>query len=682
MKPISSLPVQRFYLCKSAVLAVLILLMVTGCLLMVACAQPGTTAEVEAEAESDQELDSEAVALISEGEQSNESEKTQKEAYDAHAKLFEKERYPSATSCGECHPTHYREWSGSQHAYAQMSPIFNAMFGKINKLTNGTNGDFCVRCHTQVGMNLGESEFMSNIDRHPTSREGISCVVCHRVAQPYGKLSGRFHLKEGPVTEPIYGPTGNETELEKSIEAGGLVTDPTKTGRKIHGALKRFFQITTSGFCGSCHDVTLVNGFRLEEAFSEFKSSPAAARGIQCQDCHMGKEPGKVLAERTDPSFFEKNYNFGPAAVVSGKQTAPRKLTNHKFHGPDYSVLEPSLFPLNIRAIKEESQKNDKTARGMATIREWLEFDWRAGWGTDEFEDNVADDYKFPPRWASVDDRYDARDIIEENLKLLKEMEIERKQILRVGYILGDIKMSHAGPDGIKFSVQVRNGTDGHNVPTGFDAERLVWLYVRVMDADGKIVHQSGDLDPNGDVRDLHSAYVHNHELPLDEELFSLQSKFMVRMLRGGEREQVLAVNSSPNPLPFLRPETMSPVLQGRPAGARKHKMGIEPLGERWSTYTVKRSQLENSKPPYKALVQLKAAMVPVNLVNEIRDVGFDYNMSARQIADNLVKGYVDKDDKVIIWNKENKDPEANRVIGHQVIWEKVVDFNTGESGG
>ena len=34
-----------------------------------------------------------------------------------------------------------------------------------------------MRCHTPVGMNLEEPTFMSNLDRHPTSREGITCVV-------------------------------------------------------------------------------------------------------------------------------------------------------------------------------------------------------------------------------------------------------------------------------------------------------------------------------------------------------------------------------------------------------------------------------------------------------------------------------------------------------------------------
>jgi nitrate/TMAO reductase-like tetraheme cytochrome c subunit len=66
--------------------------------------------------------------------------------------------------------------------------------GTVVKATQGTNGDSCIRCHNAVGMKLGEDVFMSNIDRHPTAREGITCIVCHRLDQSYGKLSGRLHV--------------------------------------------------------------------------------------------------------------------------------------------------------------------------------------------------------------------------------------------------------------------------------------------------------------------------------------------------------------------------------------------------------------------------------------------------------------------------------------------------------
>lgn len=544
-------------------------------------------------------------------------------ADEEHAQLFLENRFPAATTCATCHPDHYREWSVSPHSYAQISPVFNAFHGTVVKLTNGTNGDFCIRCHTPVGMNLGEPEFMSNMDRHPTSREGVTCIVCHRVNRAYGKLSGRLAIVEGDLFEPVYGPSGNE-ELERVIESDEyrVNTERGRGGRAIHTKAEKFFQISTSGFCGTCHDVNLVNGFRLEEAFSEFKNSPAAKEGISCQDCHMGTEPGVA-----------SGYRHEPAAIVGGKPTAPRKRTDHMFIGPDYSVVHPGIFPHNTKASE------------LATIREWLTFDHEAGWGTDEFE-NVADSVEFPERWRSADDRYDARDIIEENLALLAEANEERKKVLRAGYQFGEVSAKADRKKGIQLNVQIKNGTTGHGVPTGFDAERLVWVRVTVKDREGREVYKSGDLDPNGDVRDTHSLYVHNGELPLDKDLLSLQSKFITRMVRGGEREQVLAVNYSPDPLPFLRPSTTSTILTGRPGGARKHKQGLAPGASRWGKYRIKANEL-TGQGPYRANVQIVAGMVPVNLLYEIKDVGFDYFMSPRDVAERVVAGHL------VLWEKD-----------------------------
>ena len=542
-----------------------------------------------------------------------------KSADEEHAALFLESRFPAATTCATCHPDHYREWSVSPHAYAQMSPVFNAMHGTILKITNGTNGDFCIRCHTPVGMNLGEPEFMSNMDRHPTSREGVTCIVCHRVNQAYGKLSGRLAIVEGDLFEPVYGPKGGE-ELERVIDSGDyrVNTERGRAGRAIHTEAEKFFQLSTSGFCGTCHDVNLVNGFRLEEAFSEFKNSPAAKDGVSCQDCHMGLEPGVA-----------SGYAEAPAAMVGGKPTMPRKRTDHMFIGPDYSVIHPGIFPHNTQATE------------LATIREWLDYDVDAGWGTDEFEDQVPADYEFPERWRSADDRYDARDILSDNLALLAEAHRARRKVLQAGYQLGGMEVLQADEKrGLEFKVELRNATTGHGVPTGFDAERLVFLRVTVTDRDGTAIYRSGDLDPNGDVRDLHSLYVHNGELPRDKDLLSLQSRFLTRMVRGGEREQVLALNYSPDPLPFLRPSTSSTILTGRPRGARKHKQNIAPGDSVWGSYKVPAQDL-TGRGPYKARVQVIAGMVPVNLIHEVKAVGFDYFMSAREVAEKVVEGHL-----------------------------------------
>ena len=512
----------------------------------------------------------------------------------------------------------------SPHAYSQLSPVFNAMQATILKKTNGTLGDFCIRCHTPVGMDMGEPLFGPNASRSPVSREGVTCIVCHRVNQDFGKNSGRRPMVRGNLFAPVFGPRDGE-ELERVLNDpayGAMVTEPGERGRRVHAEARLFAPITRPSFCGACHDVTLTN-FRLEEAFSEYKLSPARERGETCQDCHMGIEAG-----------LASGYREEPAAIVGRVPTTPKKRTDHMFAGPDHSVVHPGIFP------------HSPDAQELATFEEWLAFDWEAGWGTDEFEDEVGDEMVFPERWSSVDDRYDARDVLEEQFALLAQARERGTELLKRGYVLADVEVQRATPEGICFRVRVENGTDGHNVPTGFAAERLVFLHVSVTDADGFLVFVSGDLDPNGDLRDLHSRYVHAGELPLDGQLFNLQSKFITRNQRGSERESILSVNESLDPLPFVRPDTRASILTGRPGAARLHKKGIEPGGHRWANYRVDASEL-TGRGPYRLHVELKAGMVPVNLIGAIQHVGFDYKMSPRQVADAVVAGHH------VLWERE-----------------------------
>jgi len=550
----------------------------------------------------------------------------------AHAKCFEDGPFPSAKKCAQCHPQHFREWSVSPHAYAQLSPVFNAMSNRLIQLSSGTLGDFCIRCHTPVGMALNEEINISNLHRGVTSREGVSCVVCHRINQSWGKGSGRQALVAGDINQVVYGSLGSEIleeVLSNPDKFGVLQTEPRTDirARDVHATSYRFFQLTTSGFCGTCHDVLAPNGFRLEDAFSEYKTSPSATiDGHSCQDCHMGKTPGKA-----------EGYSIGPAAKVGSEETRPRKHTSHMMIGPDYPIIHRGLFPHHKTAIREEGA--DQTDTGLATMREWLYFDDAAGWGSHKFEVNYAKNVKFPAPWNDPVMRKKARRILNDQYKLLNESSLRRLQLLQAGYHLGKIQFKKAGRRELKFGVQVSNITRGHSVPTGFDAERIVFLRTMVWNANNRLVFQSGDLDPNGDLRDNHSLYVHNGQLPLDRQLFSLQSRFITRNIRGGEREQVVNVPYSLDPLPYIRPATRPFNVLGRPIAARKHKQNIEVNGCRTATYKLDCRQLIGPGP-FTVRVQLIAGMVPVNLIHVITPGGFDYGMSAKDVADGVVEGH------------------------------------------
>ena len=283
-------------------------------------------------------------------------------------------------------------------------------------------------------------------------------------------------------------------------------------------------------------------------------------------------------------------------------------------------------------------------------MREWLQFKHKEGWGTDEFENNAPENYKFPEAWQSVDDRYDAREILNKQFELLDFAKRKRLEVLQNGFILDEIVTDKAEEGGIKFRVRVRNGTDGHNVPTGFTGERLVWLDVTVRDRNGTVVFRSGDRDPNGDLRDGHSSFVHAGKAEMDPFLFSLQSIFVTQNGRGGEIEHVIPIPFPTFALPRVLPSTTSLIFTGEPATERNHKKGIEPNGHRWASYAVNASAL-TGQGPYKATVILKAQAVPVNLLLAIQDVGFDYGMKASELGKELI-------------------------AGTQNLWEKTLDFN------
>ncbi|MGH8548717.1 MAG: c-type cytochrome [Methylococcales bacterium] len=526
----------------------------------------------------------------------------------AHGALFKQPEFPSAQECGGCHLQIYREWSVSRHAFAQISPTFLAYQATLVKLTKGTLGDFCERCHTEVGMTNGEPVLTSNSNRGKVALEGITCVVCHRVAEAYGKNTGRLPLEPGDIRNPVYGPRKGD-ELQRVLDSH------KDNPPKVHREARLLEQVSQPGFCGRCHDVRLVNGIRFEDLFSEYKQTPAAQRGVTCQGCHMGQIPG-----------IASEYPPAPAAIVRGEPTRPARRTNHMFPGPDSSVVHPGIFPINSEAQE------------FAKPEEWLSFDVEAGWGSEAFENSIPKDTEFPGIWADPEERKAAREIIDQQLALLAEYQGRANTLLRNGYGLGQVKILEK-EEGLEFEIEVKNLTDGHSVPSGLIGERNVFLQITVTDAGGEVLFRSGDLDPNGDVRDTHSLYVHDGRMPRDEQLFNLRSPFLVRTPFGGEREQVLPANYALDPLIFMRPSDTPSLLFGGVRELRLQKKSIEALGNRFASYDLDPELLSGQKP-YRLGVKLVAGQLPPHLIQAISGAGFEYGLSAQAIGNKLVDHY------------------------------------------
>ena len=526
-------------------------------------------------------------------------QKLDEQDIDPHLEAFSRSAYPSAVECSKCHEQIFEEWASSSHAYASISPMFHVFEDKINKLSQGTIGYFCMRCHAPVATTMGLRRDQAIWDGPRVFREGVTCVACHRVKTPYGKTNGERHMTPGGLEEPIVGGSdgkGVHLAADKYADWFKTKTDPQskKPGQLIHGRSIQFEELSKSSYCISCHQVAVEPGIKLEVVWDQYRASPAYREGITCQECHMGSVPGVAAG-----------YSFGPAAVVNGKVVNPeRKHSNHLFYGPGYSIAHPGLFPHNVAADRWK-------------FNEWLAFDWRAGWGSKEFEKQVADygaaGY-FPHPWDDVDARMDAREIVDANLEKLAYKKDIRIQLLENGSKL-DGPFFNGSPnlgERMNFRYCLTNTNPGHNMPSGsLGAQPQIWMNVVLSGPDGSRLWETGYLDSNGDLCDNHSLDVLARRAPLDDQLLNLQTKFLVTNVKGTEREMYLPIPFEQDQLPFIRPAPQPVSVLNHPVGIRMEGHSLPPLGSRNIKYSVP-AELITQPGTYSLSVRLRSRAEPI----------------------------------------------------------------------
>lgn len=240
-------------------------------------------------------------------------------------------------TCAECHPIHYREWLGSMHAYAAEDPVFRAMNQKAQRESDGAVGDFCVRCHAPLAVELGLTQDGLNLDELPQEVQGVTCYFCHQVAAVEGTHNNPLRLAmdaimRGHVDDPV-------------------VPDSHAVGSDASDLFDRN-KLASAAMCGSCHDIVSPAGAHIERTYAEWQASfyadpdadepdEPALYGLTCNECHMDKATGAIA-----------DYPGVPG---------DRARTSHMWVGVDVAVsdfpdteLGPQLREEQLAAIAEQ----------------------------------------------------------------------------------------------------------------------------------------------------------------------------------------------------------------------------------------------------------------------------------------------------------------------------------------
>ncbi len=135
---------------------------------------------------------------------------------------------------------------------------------------------FCVQCHSPIGMLTGETPIgfnKENVD--PLVKEGITCDACHLMEKPSATAS-------------------DDAFYHYDVKSGtryGSMMEPAANG--FHSSKGLLFY-SRSDACLPCHDLINKTGLLTEITYTEWLENPFSAMGVECQDCHMETYAGQA----------------------------------------------------------------------------------------------------------------------------------------------------------------------------------------------------------------------------------------------------------------------------------------------------------------------------------------------------------------------------------------------------
>ena len=211
----------------------------------------------------------------------------------------------TAQGCNACHYQAHDDWKNSAHASAGQSETFNTA------LKRAAYSTACVQCHRPLAVqhfslatgyiegDLSRPRLQDNPAFDATlMAEGVGCAACH-------------------------------------VRDGNIVST-----RTIEGAphpVVRSSELGTSAFCATCHQLSFPESDRASyDTHGEWLSTPYAAAGVRCQDCHMPPKPGVATATR-----FAATPDHGVKADLARALTALVDI-------PNVSVERGSPFDIQV----------------------------------------------------------------------------------------------------------------------------------------------------------------------------------------------------------------------------------------------------------------------------------------------------------------------------------------------
>ena len=109
---------------------------------------------------------------------------------DPHAKIFQEDQYPTAAVCGTCHAQIYKEWR-HRATPTRRSRRCSTSSSRPSTICRPARSAASASAATRPSARNAASRAGSRCGSAARlSREGVTCVTCHRITEEYGKVNG------------------------------------------------------------------------------------------------------------------------------------------------------------------------------------------------------------------------------------------------------------------------------------------------------------------------------------------------------------------------------------------------------------------------------------------------------------------------------------------------------------
>ena len=222
-------------------------------------------------------------------------------------------------SCGTCHPAQLADWRESLHARSMGPGVKGQVVEMLAGDTESALG--CYVCHAPLTEQREKIPGRKGgFARNPAfdarlQARGLACAACHV----------RGHQRFGPPRRD-----------------GSLASELPRE-RLPHNGVTRTPAFVRAEFCKDCHqfaaDGFALNGKLLENTYAEWKASPFAQAGVQCQDCHMpdrrhlwrGIHDGEMVRSGVTVGFSTDRERYAVGDTIVATLTVTNSKVGHYF---------------------------------------------------------------------------------------------------------------------------------------------------------------------------------------------------------------------------------------------------------------------------------------------------------------------------------------------------------------